>query len=395
MFVERFNYKITFIIVSLAMMVLCITCSTPIPFYSEYQSMFNISTSILSFSTVFYFAGNVTSLLFFSRVSNYVGRKITSIITLTLAIIGCLSFFIVNNDVLLFGRLLQGLSCGMSAGCLQTYILDTGLENSNIGIIISTNIPLIGFSIGSLTSGTIVECYPFMIRNIFLLLALMLIIFILLISLCKETVSYKKGVLTSLKPELKFPKNIRCFLPLACIILVSTYSITGFYQTFSSTMAFEFGFSSKIIAAIIYSSLIFPQLFGSTVMNRIGVKDAQYYGYIGFAVAMFLITFSLFNHMLLLFIISNIVASLFCGMCFTACMNNLMSRTSKTDRAGVLASIYVITDGGTAVVNLMVSVLLSFFTFYEIVLGYLLMVVVSLIFVVILIRRLNFDYSEF
>lgn len=388
---ENTRMKIGFIVASITITVLFIASSTAIPFYASYQTLYNIPNNIISFSTVVYFIGNVFSLIFLSKISNYLGRKPTIRITLILSILGCLSFIYVNNgQLLLLGRLLQGICCGMTAGSIQAYIIDTSPENSNIGVIIATNMPLIGFSIGAINSGVIVDYNPSLISTVFLPIILILIICIILISLGKETVTPKKGVIKSIKPEISIPHNIRKYIPITIIATISTYSITGFYQSFSSIMSLmQFGTNSKLIAAIVYANIMAPQILGSSLINHFGNKKGQKYGIIGFTACLVIINISLIMSWIIPFIISSILTAIFCGLTFTATMNNLVEKTSQEDMAGVLSTSYLITDGGTALVNMMISIIITYTTLINVSLLYLVFVIISCILTLKLSKNLS------
>lgn len=383
----------SFVIATLCMIALSMACSSPIPFFATFQGMYQISDSILSFSTVLYFIGNVCGLIFLSRISNYIGRRPTILITLTIIITGCISFYLLDNVfLLLLGRFLLGLGCGMSAGSIQSYILDTANPESNLGVIVSTNIPLIGFSIGSLISAFIVDLYPNMIKSVFLLLILFIIICMFLLSSAEETIIPKNGVLSSLKPEILVPSSIKVFIPLSMILLISTYSMTGFFQTFSSTMALmQFSDSTKILAALIYISLIAPQILGSFLISKINTKDAQCYGLIAFTLLMILVTIALAYRNLYLFIMFTVLASLSCGVCFTSCINNLVSRITQQQRSGTLSAIYIITDGGTAIVNMIVSFSVHYLSYLYVLYMYIMILILSSIIVFRIANRLSFS----
>ena len=372
--------NLSFIAATLSMLMLCLASTAAIPFFATYQSLYNISNSILSLSTVLYFLGNVLSLIFLSRISNYLGRKPTLLLILFIGILGCGSFIFVNNGILLLiGRLLQGFSCGMAAGSILTYILETAPSN-NVGIITTSNISQIGFSIGALISGAIVDINPYMRNTVFSMIILMFVFSMILIIFSKETIKHKKGVLRSIKPEVKITEDIKRFIPLSIILLISIYSITGFYQSFSSSISLlEFHNSSKFLAAIIYASIVGPQIIGSTFISRFTIKESQRYGILGFTLSMILVNVALFNKWLILFILFNIIASLFFGLTFTATMDNLIQRTSHLDMPGVLSTAYIITDGGTALVNLIISVVISYTSLINVSLLYLLFIIISCI----------------
>ena len=71
----------------------------------------------------------------------------------------------------------------------------------------------------------------------------------------KKQYIIKKGIISSLKPEIKIPNNIKSYLPVATFIFISTWVVCGLYQGFSPTIALkQFNISNHIISAIIFSS---------------------------------------------------------------------------------------------------------------------------------------------
>ena len=67
--------QIGFIASIIVMIVIYAASSAHILLYSDYQSILGIAKATLSLTAVVYFLGTVISLLFFGRVSNYIGRR--------------------------------------------------------------------------------------------------------------------------------------------------------------------------------------------------------------------------------------------------------------------------------------------------------------------------------
>ncbi|MGN1362125.1 MAG: MFS transporter [Methanobrevibacter sp.] len=110
-----------------------------------------MTDSVLSISTFFYFIGDVIGLIFLARLSDYFGRKHIMELTLITALFGSIVFIFINgSSLLVLGRLIQGISCGISVSSIQTYVLDVSPKNSHLRIILSANLPTFGFAIGSL-----------------------------------------------------------------------------------------------------------------------------------------------------------------------------------------------------------------------------------------------------
>ena len=76
---------LTFVAASLSLVMAYAASATPIPLYGIYQAVDGVSYGALSLSAVVYFAGAVTALLVFGRLSNHLGRRAVSLLTVALA----------------------------------------------------------------------------------------------------------------------------------------------------------------------------------------------------------------------------------------------------------------------------------------------------------------------
>lgn len=394
---EDLKRKIGFIGASITMILIYAASSSPIPLYAMYQSMFGITKNILSMSAVFYFIGTVISLLMFGRLSDYIGRHKTILITIILAILGCFSFIIINNaTIFLIGRLLQGLSCGLASSCVAAYIVDTASDDkSSLGAIVTSSATMIGLSIGVFGGSALVELNPDLISTIFVIWILTFIICALLIFSGKETVKPKKGAFKSMKPQIKVPTNIKRFIPIAAAIFIGTWAVGGFYQAFSATMSIEqFGVSNKLLGAAIFASLMAPQIVGSSLVDKFKSFNGERVGMVGFAISMVLIIVSLKYSLVVPFLIFNIISAMFIGLSFTSIMNAMLERTSQTDRAGVLSTIYLISYGGTAIVNLVVGQIANNIPLLTIAIGYCCFVIITCVITLIGTFKISYEDSE-
>lgn len=230
--------QIGFISSIIVMVVVYAASSSPIPLYSNYQLLLSIKKASLSFTAVSYFLGTVISLLFFGRVSNYIGRHKTILITILTSIIGCLLFIYINSfEMFLIARFIQGLSCGLASSCVAAYMVDTTPNNSSkLSAIATSGCTMIGLTLGSFSSAILMN---YNINFVFTILIILLIISALLTISCEETITSKKGAVKSLKPYVEFPHEIRYLLLPASAIFIGTWAVGGFYQAFSSTIAIE------------------------------------------------------------------------------------------------------------------------------------------------------------
>lgn len=378
----EFKKKLGFFTAVLAMIVVYAASSAPIPIYSTYQILLDITKANLSMTAVAYFLGTVISLLFFGKVSDYIGRRKTIIITLIVAISGCLLFLFINSfTMFLLARLVQGLACGLASSCIAAYMVDTTPEGSmKLAAILTSGSTMIGLTLGSFGSASIITLSTSLISWTYMIIIALLILCIFLIIFSAETVEIKNGVSKVIRPHVEMPANTRkLFIP-ASAIFVGTWAVGGFYQAFSSTIATEqFGVSSALLAALIFSSLMAPQILGNTLIKYIDDVKAQKMGMILFSIAMILIVYSFTSKNVLLFIILSILSALFIGISFASSMEILLSNITTSQRAGVLSTIYLISYGGPAIINFIVGRIGNNYSLVEITIGYTIIVIIATI----------------
>ena len=364
---------------SLSLMVLFAASAAPIPLYAHYASMMGLTKGELSMTAVMYFIGTVIALVFCARISNYCGRKISIYLVLILGIMGCLSFIFINStEFLLLGRLVQGLACGLASNCVIAFAIDN--EPAKLkGIATSIGIagPNLGLAVGAVGSGVIAKFSDNVLHFIFVLLIGALILCAVFIVLSRETMPPKPGILKSFIPQIKAPRNIQKLLLPAGATFAAGWSVGGFYQSYSASIATQiFGLHDTFIASLIFISFIAPIALGAALVRTVKPFKAQRYGTFGFVVSMILLYLCLFSDNIILYIIVNIFAGTFEGIMFTGSMKGIMDITSFKDRAGVLSLIYIIAYGGAAVPNLIVSRIAYLFDLTQLTLFYVLLSIV-------------------
>lgn len=371
---------IGFIGAALSLAVVYAASAAPIPLYSTYSQILGLTSGDLSMTAVTYFLGCVIALLMFARVSDYLGRRPVSLVTLGLAVIGCLVFFYIQNaPMILAGRLIQGFACGLASSAVATYVVDNApVSPVWIGAAVTSGAPMIGLAAGSFGSGALKQYGFGSLALIFGILIIVLACCAVLIAASSETVTRTKGATASIVPQIKIPKKIRYLLPAATCTFVGTWAVGGFYQAFSSSMAVEMlGMNNTIVAAAIFACMMAPNVIGGALMGRLKPHVAQRIGMSTFFLCILAILASLRVGAIIPFLIATIFAAVAWGAAFTGSMRGLLDKTSPKDRAGLLSAIFLISYSGAAIPNLIVGLLPSTFGLFEIAVGYGLLVAVT------------------
>lgn len=104
------------------------------------------------------------SLLVLGRLSNHLGRRSVVIAAIVCAIAGCLVLMQVHSlPVLILGRVLQGLACGVASTAAGAMVIDLAPTQRLqwLPAVITSSAPPFAIPVGALISGTLVEFAAF------------------------------------------------------------------------------------------------------------------------------------------------------------------------------------------------------------------------------------------
>ena len=337
-------------VASLSLIVILAAAGAPLALYPTYRSENGFTDTNLAVVTFAYLLAVVLTLIVFGRLSDYLGRRRVGQAALIIAVAGVLMLAYVHDpNQLLVGRVLQGVACGLAPSCLGAYVSETSPpQRSWLPAVITGSGFMIGISAGAIGSGALVEYAPHPRQLAFFMLATSLVVCMGLLALCPESVQRSAGVLTSLRPRLSAPAGTRKALMVACLASAATWPIGGFYQAFAPTVANEYlGAGNALVGAVVFASaLVLNPLGGALVGRRASA------GWIRAAMALFCaavlgLVGALYLSQVGTFIGAGLLVGLAQGVAATCAMSLLLRSTGEEDRAGVLATVYVVSYGST------------------------------------------------
>lgn len=388
---------IGFIGASLSLFILFASSAAPIPLYEHFAQTLNLSKGDLAMTSVLYFAGTIIALLFFARISNYWGRKKAIYLILVLGMLGCSAFIFADSELLiLLGRFIQGIASGLASSTVMAFILDNEPKSMpNIGVSITSSGPNLGLIVGAVITGVFMEFLASGTFFIFELLITILAICFILIFFSRETISPKAGILHSFKPKIHLPNNVKpLLLPAGCTSFAS-WSFGGFYQSYSATIATQiFQLNDTFIASLVFVSFIGPIALGAMLAKNYDGFKAQAYGMSFYIISLIALYLSLFSQSLYLYLAINIIAGFFSGLMFAGSLKTILSITDIHDRADVLSAIYVISYGGAAIPNLIISQIAYMFDLTQLVFGYVVLAIISYAVLLLSRRKLNLSTDK-
>lgn len=366
-------HRFSFISAALSLIVTYVTSAIPIPLYGVYQTQDHISYLELSLSSVVYFIGAVTALVFFGRLSNFLGRKTISMLALLLAAGSTLFFLNLHSATpLILGRLSQGLACGLASTAITSWMVDHSASvRSWITPAVLSCGPMTGLTIGGLGSGFLYEYVAFPRQIGFILGLILNIICLFLLANSQETMPSKRGIAASIKPNFSLPPKTRKAYPVAACTFICTWALGGFFQAFGPTMAREQLHSqSAIAAAFVFASIMAPSSIGASIASKMTSRQAQFIGMLAFTLFVAGVLISLKYGVLSSFLLASVMAGIAQGLVLTGSIGTMVSSLNPDERANVFSVIYATSYIGAAIPTLIAGRLSEYFSLLEIASGY-------------------------
>src|SRR4051812_43010165 len=156
------SHLLAFLSAVVALVAAFAAVGSTIPLFNVYRAEDGFSNAGIAMTVVAYSAATLTTLLVLGRLSNHVGRRLTSIASIGLLVLGCLLLLDVHHiDILVAGRLVMGLGAGLASSSLTSYIVDAApARPSWLASVASSQTVMLGLAVGAIASGALVQFGP-------------------------------------------------------------------------------------------------------------------------------------------------------------------------------------------------------------------------------------------
>jgi MFS family permease len=204
----------------------------PTPLYPLYRQAFGFSGVTLTLIYAVYVLGNVVALLLFGRLSDQVGRRITTLPAIGVGIASALAFACATSTPWLFaGRALSGFSTGLASGTTTAWIADLYADGgTGAPARIAAGANFFGCAAGPLAGGLLAQFAPWPLRLPFIVYLVLLGGISMAIFFAPETLADPKRMSeVSLKPRLGVPPRIRLQFVAPATASFATFALIAFY----------------------------------------------------------------------------------------------------------------------------------------------------------------------
>jgi len=208
------------------------------PLYVLYQQEFGFSQITLTLIYAAYAIGNIAALLFFGRVSDRIGRRLTALSAIATLIVAVLVFLFANGVAALYvGRVVSGLGIGIASGTGNAWLAElVGTNDKARAAIIGTSTNFIGLGIAPLLSGVLAQYARWPLHLSFIVYLVTLCAVATLVWFTQETVRHPDLDRFTIRPKLSLPQKIRAQFVAPAITGFGLMALVGFYAALMPTI---------------------------------------------------------------------------------------------------------------------------------------------------------------
>jgi MFS family permease len=236
----------------------------PTTLYSLYQKRFHFSEITLTLIFAAYVVGTLTTLTFFGRLSDQIGRSRSVLIAAGLAFLSTLVFIVARDIPMLFiGRVFSGASVGLGAGALTAWLEELHAEAER-STLWAAGANILGLGLGPLMTGLLVSFAPLRFRLTYIVFLALLALVVWMARSVRETVKdpVRHAADISFRPRFGLPREKRgAFFPPAAATFCS-YAMMGYYTALApSLLAHSLHIESPAVAgAVIFEAFLIGAL---------------------------------------------------------------------------------------------------------------------------------------
>src|SRR5882724_3555883 len=178
--------------------------SAPTPLYGVYMAEWGLTPLMITLIFGIYALAVLVALLVAGRLSDHLGRK-PVLLTATLAQALTMVLFVTATGLtgLLVARVLQGLTTGAAVGAVGAAMIDL---NKTRGTVANAVAPPLGTATGALVAGLLVQYLPFPTHLVYAIFGMVFVLQAIGLAFMTDSIAPRRGVLSSLKPQLTLPR---------------------------------------------------------------------------------------------------------------------------------------------------------------------------------------------
>ncbi len=314
------------------------------PLYRVYQASFHFSASILTFIFAVYVLVLLVTLLFFGRISDYLGRLPVIIAALVISAGACATFLSAHSvGALIAARSLQGVATGLANAPIGAALIDLQPPGSQRGPLVSSAFSSLGLALGALVTSVLVQYAPAPTHLVWWVLLAVFIIGIVPVLAMTEPGTRRPGALASLQPRISIPPQARGAFAAAAPCIVGPWALGGLYLSLGPSLAAEAAGSANVI----WGGLVIFLLCGTgsaaaLALRNLSTRRTMLTGCIFLVAGMGITCGAIAAGTSALLLSGTTVAGVGFGLAFLGAFRMVTALAAPDQRAGLVSAIFIV-----------------------------------------------------
>ncbi|WP_182263136.1 MFS transporter [Rhodococcus sp. UFZ-B548] len=315
------------------------------PLLVDYKNRFGFAPEMLNVAFAVYAAGFLVAVLTLGSLSDYIGRRPVLIGGLIVQLASNL-LFLAATDVswVIAGRIVQGIASGAATAAFTAAMLELAPErNKRLGSILGSVSLTGGLALGSILAGLAIELTPAANTIICIVLIVLTVLGGLVAIFSRETGARTPGAMRSMIPRISVPAAARTEFFAAAPVVAAVWMLAGLSGGLAPNMVSSvFGIESPFLGG--FSGFVAPAVSTITgvVLATVPSRRAMVIGIYASIIGAVAIIGGATAESLALMVIGQAIAGIGFGSSFTAALQLLVPIVQPQQRAGIVASIYVV-----------------------------------------------------
>lgn len=354
----RLGRGLAFANASVAITATFAAAGAPAPLYSVYQEGFGVTAAHITGSYAVYIVAAAAAMLCCGRLSDHLGRRPVVVVSLLVAMAGCLVLMRLDGPgMLIIGRILQGLVVGTAMSGMAAYVVDLRRPGTTfLASLVASASPTLGVGIGAVVSGVLVDHAPAPRVLVYVVATVLLMFCLVGVLFSQETVDLpgkrpdRMGAVSSLRPRLAVPASKRPTFVGVIGAFVASWTLGGLYQSLGPIFATELLHRDEhVYAGLVVASVLAMTTAGGPITSRLEPRTGTLVGLALLMAGMIAIVLTLKHEQPGLFLVASVIAGIGFGSATTGSMRLLLQDTDTTEVAGLLSAVYLAAYLGAAV----------------------------------------------
>ncbi len=339
---ERMSVKLWWTIVA----VLCAVVATfacgacLVPLLTLFRDQFGITSGDAAVTTAAYFAGCISVLFFFSRISDVFGRKPVTVVSLTFTMVSMSVLKDIDSyTAFLVIRFFQGTAAGLISSAALPWLADCLMKKSTLlASASSTGAPSLGFALGAAVIGVFLDS-PTDVYAILQTMEAAVFVCIVAVLCAQDSVTKGRTKLTdALKPKLKVATHTSIGLLPVGIIFAVCWGVSSVIQGFAAAFC-EALFGSQdaaTMSSLLFGIFIVCNAFGTLIgVKRTVTRLQAWFAVFLASSAAALLGFD-FGFAIVFYVFAATTGTLL-GLVTSLALQLLLAECSAGDRAGLIS----------------------------------------------------------